>query len=126
MKPDSVKRGRDSLEAKRREIVDELILAKADKQGRKVISKRLTLRQIDAQLEKLQSEEAFIVVLDHAVIRYLERVEGMDIESLREKIIATEREKILTLGQGNFPTQTEEGKPFMLKVRNNTVITVQT
>lgn len=63
-----------------------------------------------------------IRVSDHAIIRYLERVKGVDISEIKREILTPEIcEYVSTLGgSGKFPA--EEG--FHIVMRNNTVITV--
>ena len=38
------------------------------------------------------------IVSDHAVVRYLERVQGFDIDAVREAIVTPEVEKAIELG----------------------------
>lgn len=43
---------------------------------------------IRAKLKKIRGEQKTIQVSDHAIVRYLERVTGMDVEALRKEMIA--------------------------------------
>jgi hypothetical protein len=62
-----------------------------------------------------------IVVTDHAIVRYLERVKGVDIEEIRRSIVTEKvKEMIDTLGTGLFPINNE----FRIKVQDKRVITV--
>lgn len=54
-----------------------------------------SIKRIDTELirrEHLDAER--IVVTDHAVVRYLERVDGLNLESVREKIAAMARRAV--------------------------------
>tara|TARA_R110000822_G_scaffold310329_1_gene442613 strand:+ start:186 stop:503 length:318 start_codon:yes stop_codon:yes gene_type:complete len=62
-------------------------------------------------------------VTDHAVLRYLERVEGFDVEDLREQLANTEVLKLAAaLGNGEYPVGKQgEG---VLVVNEGVVVTV--
>ena len=63
------------------------------------------------------------VVSEHAILRYLERVEGVDIEAIKQKILSPKvREYIDTLVSGNFPL--EENNKIMIRVKNRVVVSV--
>lgn len=54
-----------------------------------------SIKRIDTELAGRQHPDAErIVVTDHAVVRYLERMEGLDLESTRQKIAAMARRAI--------------------------------
>ena len=54
-----------------------------------------TIHRINAELESRQHAEAErIAVTDHAVVRYLERLEGFDLEGTRQKIMEMARRSI--------------------------------
>lgn len=89
------------------------------------IGKELSL--IKTKIDSTEKEIAWlkndnVVVSDHAVIRYLERVEGMEIHKIRTSILS-ERviNQIKELGDGKYPIG--DGK-FRAIVKNNTVITI--
>jgi hypothetical protein len=80
-------------------------------------------RQIEEMKNKitiLQTTKK-IVVSEHAIFRYLERVEKMDINTIIEKIVPEHiREMVEYLGSGSYPV---DGK-FSIKVKNNVVTTI--
>lgn len=58
-------------------------------------------------------------VSDHAVVRYLERVKGINIDALREEMVQNSMALCYTrLGDGVYP-----GTTYRLVVRNSMVIT---
>lgn len=117
----------ESLRERRAQIIDELVQAKAAKDGPRVTSKRQTLRHIDASIAKIKSEEARVVVSDHAILRYLERIEGVDIQAVKAKILTGNvAEQIQTLGSGELPLLTNSGVEARVMFRNYTVVTIQT
>ena len=63
-----------------------------------------------------------LVVSEHAILRYFERVMKFDIEEIKKKVLPEEQEnQIKVLGSGTFSTETHR-----LKVRNGVVITILT
>ncbi len=64
-----------------------------------------------------------LIVTEHALLRYIERVEGVNLNDIIQKI-STEKLKTMvnTLGNGTFPID----GTFSVKVRNNVIITVLT
>lgn len=72
------------------------------------------------KIEKIKNRRK-INVSDHAVIRYLERVLGMDIEELKQDIITDDiARKIKAMGNGNYGI---EGG-FRMIVKDNVVLTI--
>lgn len=54
-----------------------------------------TIHRISKELEERQHSEAErIAVTDHAVVRYLERMEGFDLEGTRQKIMEMARRSV--------------------------------
>jgi hypothetical protein len=63
-----------------------------------------------------------VTVSDHAMIRYLERVEGVNTNAtIRQKILTPQMSQLISqLGDGDYPTT--EG--FKLRVRKGTIVTI--
>jgi len=63
-----------------------------------------------------------VTVSDHAMIRYLERVRGVNTNAeIRQKILTPEMVGLIQqLGDGDYPTETG----FKLRVRKGTVVTI--
>lgn len=61
------------------------------------------------------------VITDHAMLRYMERVMGLDVEGLRAKLITPAIQKMIdTLGgNGQYP-----GDGYVLVMKNNAVTTI--
>jgi hypothetical protein len=65
---------------------------------------------------------ADITISEHAVLRFLERVRGEDLESIKQQILSEDLKKqIQVLGDGTYPV-----KDFKVLVRNNIIVTVTT
>lgn len=67
-------------------------------------SKLEEIKELRGQIHKCE-REVDIVVSEHAVVRYLERVGGMDIDSIRGQILTGEVEQYCKVlgGSGKFP-----------------------
>ncbi len=62
-----------------------------------------------------------VQVSDHAVVRYFERVYGMDVDKIRREIVSYHTElAILTCGNGRYPI----GDRFQAVVEKNIVVTI--
>lgn len=81
------------------------------------------IRDIKRQLEKLKkkNQPKEIVISDHALIRYMERVLGADVKELKDKLITDNlRNQVATLG----PTGTYAAGEHKLIIKNNVVVTI--
>lgn len=83
-------------------------------------------KDLNREIEKVQKEidklgKTNIIVSEHAILRYLERIEGLDLKKIQGKILTKEvRAGHKALGNGKFP----EGN-FQVVIKNNVVVTVQ-
>lgn len=74
----------------------------------------------DLQRKIAVVQDAGIVITEHAMLRFLQRVRGVDLEQVqREMLPANVEERIRTLGSGLFPVD-----GFSLRVRDGQVVTV--
>ena len=64
-----------------------------------------------------------IKVSDHALVRYLERVKGMDIDAIREEIIDEEIERQVSI-LGGHGTYVSKDSSYRVRIQDNTAITV--
>lgn len=84
------------------------------------------LRKISDEIEKLKSNRSSKVVLsEHAILRFLERVKGFNLKELNSQILPdSSNSAIETLGSGRFPV----GNPptHFLVIRDRVVVTVET
>lgn len=68
---------------------------------------------------KKSKEKIRPVVTDHALIRYIERVLGYDLEAVKALILTPDRIKMIEAGAMDI-----RGDGYVLKIKNGTVITV--
>ena len=63
-------------------------------------------------------------VSEHALVRYLERVYGLDLDAVRREILPeAEADAVARLGDGQFPVENRAGT-FYVIVRDSCVVTV--
>lgn len=107
----------DSLQEKNRKKLEEC--SKLQKE----VSNKIHLRDsIQIKIAQIKNKDVELKVSDHAVLRYLERMEGVDVNSIRDKLLTPKlKEFVATVGgNGTFPI--EGGKVI---IRDNTIITVE-
>lgn len=78
------------------------------------------LEQVDKAIHDLTGEEAEPVVSEHALLRYLERVKGIDLDAVRDEILDGRRSSIRQLGSCKFKT----GDGLTIVVKDRVVVTV--
>ena len=90
---------------------------------RDICSRNARVDSLKKQLDVVRSTSENVIVSEHAILRYLERVEGIDIEAIKHKMVSQSAEKqIKALGSGVFPV----GVSHKLRVRKGYVVTVLT
>jgi len=98
--------------------------------SRKVNQASETLRGIRAEIRQLTVGNPTVVVSEHAILRYFERVLGYDLEEIKMQIVPQQsQQQIAHFGGGTFPVNGHPDSghpPFKIRVRNNTVVTVLT
>ena len=91
------------------------------------------LEEIDKNLEikrkklegvkaKIANAQESVIISEHAVIRYIERVLGIDIKEIEKKIVDEETEKII---REMRPSRINKGE-FSILIKDNTVTTITT
>jgi predicted nucleic acid-binding Zn-ribbon protein len=88
----------------------------------KIRGEQKDLGSIRAQIEKLTRKKKVVVVSEHAILRYLERVKGIDIEATKKEILPEAVGNVAAeLGTGEFPAGTHS-----VKVKDSVVVTILT
>ncbi|MBF6626849.1 hypothetical protein [Tuanshanicoccus lijuaniae] len=86
--------------------------------------KETNIRSLAQQIERLTKESKGITVSEHAIIRYLERVLGIDSDEIVEKILP-EKTRRLAMELGNGRYAVNEGE-FKVVIKNGVVVSVLT
>lgn len=88
---------------------------------RKETAARQHRDNLKAQLAKLTEKPKEIIVTEHAILRYIERVYGIDLEEIRTRMLGGSVVQLIDqFGSGKIPC--EGGR---LIVKDRTVITVE-
>ena len=78
------------------------------------------LGKIREEIKKLK-EGNKIIVSEHAMLRYIERVLGIDLKEIERRILTDEvKEQYKIVGNGRFPINDE----FRALIRDNVVVTI--
>ena len=81
--------------------------------------KRSLIDRLNREIAALTSAD--IIVSEHAVLRYIERVLGINTEELKTNILPEKtKEQIKVLGSGKYPVEGHR-----LVVKDNVVVTVE-
>lgn len=115
------------LTVKRDKLEHELVLLRAEQSGldQKMRAAVREQSSIDAQIRKMKESTKVkpVIVSEHALLRYLERVKGVDIEQVKKEIIPEHiLQRVRAMGNGEYPV----GGTHTLKVQDSTVVTVLT
>jgi predicted RND superfamily exporter protein len=87
--------------------------------NKKKVIKQKELNEIQQNINKMMPE---IVITEHALLRYFQRVLGYDLEEIKNKILPDKaKEDISKLNTCEYPV---EG--FKLIVKNNVIVTIET
>jgi hypothetical protein len=95
------------------------------KEQKKLVEKEISvledsLKSLEQKIEKIQNSD--LIVSEHAIIRYIERVIGINIEEIVEKIATEKMKKMVECcGNGLYPSENGE---YKLKISNNVVVTI--
>jgi ribosomal protein L16/L10AE len=114
------------LQTRLAELRDELVVAEREKAAasQKIGKLHGQIRGVEKEIEGMTNRE--IVVSEHAILRYLERIGGVNIDEVREKILSPSvRKYIDELGSGKFPQNGSETGKYRVVVKNRVVTTVE-
>lgn len=81
------------------------------------------LTSIRKQIKSHKDRAKDPIVSEHAILRYLEYIEGIDLDEIRKNILNNKSmEQTKTLGAGKYPLAGHNGYRFVFK--DNTIITI--
>jgi hypothetical protein len=80
------------------------------------------LIKIEGKLEILRRDNTEVLITDHAVVRYLERINSVDIDKIKEQIKdKVDLNAVKTLGCGKFPIDNS----YKIVVKDMIVVTIE-
>ena len=109
-----ISKKKDAIKAVQMEI------SHCQKEHSRLVNEKNSLQN---KLRHLLNKKEIIEISDHAVVRYLERIEGVDLSYIRDCILTDEFMRVFKQlsDSGEFPS----GTGFVVVVRNNRVVTVK-
>ncbi len=104
---------------KKNEVEKESLKIKIKDIQKDIQGKDNNIKELNERIEKLKNKE--IILSEHAILRYLERVVGINMEDVKKKIVTeTLKEQYSVLGDGKYPIENE----FFVRVKDNVIVTV--
>lgn len=89
-----------------------------------ISTKKMNLNNLRQKINSLSKSSEQLTISEHAILRYIQRVMGLDIEEISSKILPQEEMQVVDrLGNGHYPINNGE---FRIIVKNRVVITVYT
>jgi chromosome segregation ATPase len=88
--------------------------------NQKVSQTENRIRELKLSLEKLKTKGGSPIVSEHALLRYLERVKGVDLEALKTEILTKKTIEMIEFARNC----TVKGDSYSLVVKDGVVITV--
>ncbi len=89
--------------------------------GQEIQAKNTQVIKVRNELKKLNKKSDNLIVSEHAILRYLERVKKVDLELLCDEILTKEViEAYQQLGDGKYPINNE----YKVVIKDNVVLTV--
>jgi hypothetical protein len=94
-----------------------------DEFDRKIAEAAALKAKLEESIDDLKHQGGVVVVTEHAILRYLERAMGVDIEAAKKGILPVEVERVvLRMGDGEYPV----GASHRVVVKGGVVVTVLT
>jgi hypothetical protein len=85
-----------------------------------ISAERQTVKELENDIKGLKSSDRPITISEHAILRYLERVKGVDLEAIKLEILPDIlRNQFDKMGDGCYPASTHR-----LQIRERVVVTV--
>lgn len=84
------------------------------------------LKRVQKEIHKIVHKAPTTAISEHAILRYCERVMGLDIEQIKKQMVPQQvSDQIEYFQGGNFPVPSDDERPaYKLVVKNKTVVTV--
>lgn len=94
----------------------------ANESQRSLVKHEKQLREVKERIADIEEASKELVVSEHALLRYLERVKGVDLEEIKQEMLTNKTQELFeTLGPGKYPI---EGASARLVVKGSTVVSV--
>lgn len=100
----------------------EILLKESAENERKLLELKTQIQTLESEIAKLE-KSGDLIFSEHAFLRYFERVLGINLDEVKEKILPQEeRKKILSISK----SMTYKKDNYSLKIQNGVVLTILT
>jgi hypothetical protein len=116
---------KDQTDLKRLQTKRDKILSEIEEKNVELRKKAKELEKDKSELKKIITKitgisKKEIIISEHAILRYVERVIGIDLEEIKEKIIPkNSRDTIKKIGDGKYPIDSHT-----IVIKNGVVVSV--
>jgi hypothetical protein len=100
---------------------NDILIKHRNNLNNKIDTNQRLIRDIDKKIKNLKKDGKSPIITEHAILRYLERYKGIDIEKIKKEILPEHvLKQILFLKSGSFPIN----ELIKIIVRNKIIVTV--
>lgn len=97
--------------------------ANVEREQKNLEIKNSQLNHIEQELHRLEND--ILVVSDHALLRYMERIMGIDLQMIKDAILTDSVKKMhLQLGDGRYPAAVENNENCVVVIKSGVVVTL--
>ena len=97
------------------------------------VNKQLTQKyklkeELEEKISSISRSDQEIIISEHAILRYFERVLGFDLETFKKLILndgVMELIEKLDRGNGEYPSTSVEGQKFKILLKDNVIVTIK-
>lgn len=117
----AIKECRETLIQERKDYANKMSRDKThlEQLQNRIKATQVLIDYVDSRLRELKNP--LLHVSNHAIVRYLERIDGVDVEAVKDKILSDELLKqTAVLGDGRYPLAC--GKQAVIK--NGVIVTI--
>lgn len=82
---------------------------------------RALVKTLQARIREIEASNAEPIISEHAILRYLERVKGLDIEALKQEIMDEQASKHIKFAKNGALKRAN----YKLIFKNNVIVTVE-
>lgn len=110
-------RERDSLDSVKKDV---------NEAKQKISQHENRINSLKKNISRITEGEKKVIVSEHAILRYFERVLGFDINDIKKFVLPEDVQKaVIELGgKGRFPVKNQNGKQHTLIIENHVVKSV--
>lgn len=111
------------LQTYKQKLKNELIVKKWERDDLNINIKNIEdkIADINKEILILKNTSKEVIISEHAIIRYLERVMGINIEEIKKSIVNEEQTKLIK----SFQPKKLKTENMTLIIRDNVIITVE-